>query len=111
MNNTGKIDDLPRSQITPCVMCGQSLMHDGALSFYRVRLDFLLVDVGAIERARIKMEQIKPGSALAICHDERFAVGAWRDEGLVCLSCARRYPLVDILDACQHTEEVSCARS
>ena len=112
MDNTGKIEGLTRRQITPCVMCGHGLMHDGALSFYRVRIDSLLADVGAIKRRQ--GFELMMGSVLlaeVMGPDENLAVAASREEALVCLSCALRYPLLVILDACEHREEVSCARS
>ena len=110
--HTQKIEGLKRSQVTPCVMCGQGLMHDHNLSFYRARLDFLFADVGAIELCHgFELMMCSPLLAQVMNPDENLAVAVSREEALVCLPCALRYPLAVILDACQHNEEVSCARS
>lgn len=90
---------LKRRDIAPCLRCGKGVMHDGAVVFYRVRIETFGADLGAIRRAA-GLEMIlggRVGLAIAMGPDEDLAKRLSDRTGLLCLDCAMAMPLAALI--------------
>jgi len=83
-----------RRNLVPCALCGKGVMHDGSPIFYRVRVEQLVVDIGAVQR-RHGLEQFFGGGgvgaelAQAMGADEPIAKPLSSIfEALLCQSCS-----------------------
>jgi hypothetical protein len=41
---------MKQDEIQSCLCCGKGVMHDGAITFYRVALERMVIDVRAVQR-------------------------------------------------------------
>lgn len=82
---------LKRRDIKPCALCGQGVMHNNLLTFYRVSLEHYVVDLDAISRQH-GFEQFmgNPAIAQAMGPDADLAKQLPGRDGpvTVCCSCA-----------------------
>lgn len=81
------------NQVTPCALCGKGLCAEGAITFYRVRVERYIVDTKAVnERIGLQaifggraspqlIEALAPSTDVAVLIHEPASV-------LVCESCA-----------------------
>jgi hypothetical protein len=82
---------MKQTDIKHCALCGQGVMHDNQLMFWRVRMQHLCVNLPAIERQH-GLEMMLGGSA-AIAHamglqeDLALPVGEELDI-LICQECS-----------------------
>lgn len=86
-----KMPGLKRRDIKPCALCGQGVMHDGQITFYRLTLDRYVVDMRAIERQHgLELYMGSPAIAHVMGPDEDLAKRLPEGVGpvLVCQSCA-----------------------
>ena len=91
---------MKQRDIQPCVMCQRGVMHDNNLAFYRLDLQYLIANVGAIQR-QSGLEMLLGGHAriaLALGPDEDMATPISQGVVLVCLECATTYPLAAIAE-------------
>lgn len=82
---------MKRTEISKCALCGQGVMHDGNIIFYRLSIQTFGMDLKAVQR-QAGLEQFLGGNA-AIAHamgpDEDLAIAVHEPEtALVCLPCA-----------------------
>lgn len=79
------------AEIEKCLLCGQGVMHNGGIAFYRVRLQRLVADVGAVRR-QAGLEMMLGGNAAiarAMGPDEDMAKPLGDEQSfLVCDACA-----------------------
>lgn len=84
---------MKQEEITACAVCRRGVAHDRNLTFYRVRVEYLVLNVQAIQRQH-GLEQFFGGgqAAARIAHvmgpGEDIAKGLSEDTGLVCFDCA-----------------------
>lgn len=91
---------MKQTDLKPCASCGKGVMHAGTPVFYRVKIESLGVDVGAVRRQH-GLETMLGHAALA------FHMGPQEDlakviderEVMVCLQCAvEERPLMLLLE-------------
>lgn len=87
---------MKQTEIKPCVACNKGVMHDNNLAFYRLSVEHLVADVGAIQR-QAGLEMMLGGNAgLAniMGADEDMAKTLLKFDGLLlCQDCATK-PLI-----------------
>ena len=86
--------------LKPCMVCGKGVMHNRSIQFYRVKVDFMMVDLAAVQRAQ-GLEQMLGGNAMianAMGPDEDLAVPTSTVEGLLCLDCGIRHCVASTLE-------------
>lgn len=76
----------------PCLLCGKGVMHAGGPTFFRMRLERFMVDLGALRRAN-GLEQMMGGNALlanVMGPDEDLAkrIDEEAKDVLICEPCA-----------------------
>lgn len=83
-------EGLKERKLTPCTVCGEGLLKDRALTFYRLRLDYMVADPAAIQRRAglgMMMGAAEPLAAV-MGPDEDLAVCLTREvDILVCFGC------------------------
>lgn len=81
---------MKQSDLRPCALCGQGMMHAGSPIFYRVTVDHMVVDLGAAQRQHGLEMMMGPAASLAqvLGPDEDMAKQASRVTALVCQECA-----------------------
>lgn len=80
---------LKQRDIRPCALCKQGVMHDSNMVFYRLRLEYHVVDVGAVQRAHgAEMMMGSPALAQILGVDEDMSKVVDTGDILVCLPCA-----------------------
>ena len=97
---TKKPPGLKQADITNCQICGQGLMTDHQMVAYRITIDTLVFDLGAIQRQH-GMEQMMGAAAGLAQHmgpDEDMAKGLDTTTALVCMGCAMMEPIAPLLD-------------
>ena len=73
-----------------CICCNKGMMHNRMyIQFYRLKIDFMLIDVGAVQRAN-GLEQMMGNAMIAnvMGPDEDLAQATSSHEVLVCMECA-----------------------
>lgn len=74
-----------------CALCDRGLMHGGRLTFFRLLLEYMLINTGAVMRQHGLELSVGKAAPLAVIMgpDENLAepVGE-RHEVLICLDCA-----------------------
>lgn len=63
MSDMNKLPGLKHRDLKPCIFCGKGMMHSGAITFYRVKVERCIVDVREVKRAA-GLEQMMGGHAL-----------------------------------------------
>lgn len=58
MNTTG----LSRKDLSKCSLCGEGVLHDGSVCFYRVNVAQAIIDVSAVQRTH-GLEMMMGGNA------------------------------------------------
>lgn len=91
---------LKRQQFTPCQRCGSGVMHSGAPTLYRVRVEQFVVNPSAIARAAglEMMLGANVGLAIAMGPNEDLAKRVAERTGLVCLDCAMVMRLAELIE-------------
>lgn len=56
---------MKQKDIKKCVLCGKGVMHDGQVTFYRLKIERLIINVGAIKRQH-GLEMMIGGSLAAV---------------------------------------------
>lgn len=64
-----------------CVLCDRGMMHGGKQTFFRLSLDYMLINTAAVMRQHGLELSMGPDENLAECVGER-------QEVLLCLDCA-----------------------
>jgi len=83
---------MKQDELRPCSFCGKGVMHEGIPIFYRIKLDTMGVDSGAVQR-QVGLEGMLgggQGSAAVAFHmglQEDIATVADSSEKIVCHSC------------------------
>ncbi|MDT0635068.1 hypothetical protein [Spectribacter hydrogenoxidans] len=81
---------LKRNDIQPCALCHKGLMAGNQIAGYRVKIDHMLFDPGAIQRAH-GLEMMMGGHvalATALGPDEALAQEVSSSTALICQACA-----------------------
>lgn len=92
---------MKQADLKPCACCGKGIMHAGTPVFYRVKIESLCVDVGAVKRQH-GLEMMMGNAAIAfhMGPQEDLAKVIDQREALICLQCAteERLPLAMLLE-------------
>ena len=94
---------MKQKEIQPCAVCGKGVMHDNLMTFYRVKLDYMIVNLPAIQR-QTGLEMMLGGNAMiahAMGRDEDIAIPLHEQSFLLCFHCAMEHPvaaLAEIID-------------
>lgn len=91
---------MKRDELKKCVVCGEGVMHNNQLTFYRLRTQYMFVNVGAVQR-QSGLEMMfggHAGIAQAVGPDEDLADVVSETDVLVCLDCAMRTTLCGIME-------------
>lgn len=56
--------NMKQHEIKPCALCGKGIMHDGNMTFYRVRVERTVVNLGAVRR-QAGLEMMVGNAAIA----------------------------------------------
>jgi hypothetical protein len=86
---------MKQDEIKPCAVCGKGVMHDNSLTFYRVKLDYMIGNLPAIQR-QAGLEMMFGGNATiahAMGRNEDIAIPVFEESFLLCLSCAVEHPV------------------
>ncbi len=81
---------MKHSDLKNCVFCNKGMMHNRMfMQFYRMKLDCMMIDVGAVQRAA-GMEQMMGNAMIAnvMGPNEDLAIETSSHEVLVCMECA-----------------------
>ena len=101
---------MKQSEIGKCAACNQGIAHSNQLTFYHIRSRYMILDVGAIQRAD-GMEQMMGGGNFgamiqqAMGRDEDLAKQVSEHTLCVCLQCAMTLPIAAVMEAVVHREE------
>lgn len=101
--------NLKHTDLQPCVMCGQGLMHDRQMTFYQLDLAYMLCNLPAIQR-QAGLEMMLGGHAKlanAMGPNADLALIVSRGQALVCLACSMHHPLAVIAEKIAETTEPS----
>lgn len=84
---------IKHKDLKPCLICGLGMAHAGSLAFFRMRLDRMIIDSGAVRRAH-GLEVMLGNAYLAniMGPDEDLARQFTSDTVLICEPCALRRP-------------------
>lgn len=97
--------NIKREDIQPCLLCGEGLMHDNAMTFTRVTVERFVVDLSALRRQHgLEMMIGNPFVAHVMGPHEDLAVALGEPvSGLICLNCSARpasvYGLAERMEA------------
>lgn len=81
--------DLQRRELTKCSRCGRGLLHHGVPLCYRVTIERLGFDAGAVQRRHgLELMTGSPAIAEVFSTGEPLARRLWAAGGLVCEPCA-----------------------
>ena len=93
-----------RKDVGPCAMCNKGLMHDQNMIFMRVGIEYMVMDLGAIQRAH-GLEQFFGGTpeaamiANVMSPDEDLAKCSTDHQGmLVCGNCMDQTTLYKLFE-------------
>lgn len=78
------------------------------ITWYRVTVEMLVADLGAIRRQTGLEMMIGPLAAF-MGPDEDMATSAWKTTALVCLKCATHLPLLALAEAVHSKAEKAAA--
>jgi len=97
---------MKQADFKPCVFCGQGVMHTGSPVFYRVSVEYLGVDLGAVRRQHgLELMLGSPVLAQAMGPDEDLTQPLAEKKGLhVCLTCAMEPQVIAALLECAGEE-------
>jgi hypothetical protein len=73
-----------------CAICGKGVMHSGQITFYKVSITMMGIDIGAVQRQH-GLEMMMGNAAIAhvMGPDEDLAKPIGKDEtGLICNHCS-----------------------
>jgi hypothetical protein len=78
-----------QNEIQKCVCCGKGMMHAGSPSFYRVAIEHMVINVGAIRRqAGLEMMLGSPALAAVMGPDQTLAEAVGKPVTVfVCQGC------------------------
>lgn len=89
---------MKRNEIQSCVACGKGIMHDNSIVFYRLRIRYMVADLGALQRAHgAEMMMGSPALAAVLGPDEDLAKVVSDHDVFVCLECIHT-PLASIIE-------------
>lgn len=94
---------MKQSEFEPCVCCGKGMMDGGSIVFYRVRVEYMLINVPAVNRQAGLEMSMGRGAPLAqiMGPNEDLAGRASDSTGLVCLECSVRH-MAGLVEAMQN---------
>ena len=98
-----ELKGLKHRDLRPCIFCGRGMMHAGAITFYRVKIERCVVDVREVQRAA-GLEQMLGGHALLANvmgpNADLAKVLPNAPEVLVCddCACSRNSPVASIME-------------
>ena len=80
---------MKQNEITKCLVCGEGIAHDGNIQFFRITIESLLLNLGAIQRQHgLEMMMGKAaGLAQVMGMDEDLAKTYAKESGLICQPC------------------------
>lgn len=86
-----------------CVGCGKGMMHANNATFFRGRIDYMLVDMGAVQRAHGMEMMMGGGQAGAVLanvmgRDEDLAKQVASHEFFACLPCSSTMSIWEIYE-------------
>ncbi len=87
---------MKQSELEKCAFCDKGMMHNQSPVFYRVKLDNMVIDVAAVQKAH-GMEMMMGGNAALaqiMGPNEDIAVEMDSVTKLVCLDCAVSTPIM-----------------
>jgi hypothetical protein len=90
-----------RNEIQKCAGCGQGVMHDGNIAFYRIAVEHMVCDVGAIRRqAGLEMMMGSPVLAAVMGPDQDLAQSVGKPVTLLlCQDCGiGKIPVAQLLE-------------
>ncbi|KKL97464.1 hypothetical protein LCGC14_1834170, partial [marine sediment metagenome] len=97
---------LKQKDLQPCALCGNGVMHNNNITFYRISIEHLVIDTSAVSRQHgmeMMMGQVAP-LAQVMGPDEDIAkiVLSWNPI-LICQSCALgEHGIGAVLSAIEH---------
>ena len=97
---------MKQSKISNCLLCKKGVLHENNLMFYRISIETLIADLGAIQRAAGLEMMVGGDTALAriMGPDEDIAKTVTTMDGLVCLPCLARASLGALLEVAANDE-------
>ena len=97
---------MKQREIKPCIGCGQGVMHDNNLAFYRLRASYMIANTQAIGRQHgLEMVIGNPLIASVMGTDEDLATAMQNADELVCLNCAMCEPLAVLMEKAARKED------
>ena len=83
---------MKQKEFTKCIVCDKGMMHRGDVTFYRIKIDRFIVDVGAFKEAHgLETMLGHPQLAAVMGPDKDLAVQLVKyDSVLICETCATR---------------------
>lgn len=99
---------MKQSEFKKCACCGNGVMHNGCLIFYRVRLERMVIDLPAVERQHGLEMMLGRNAALAAVmgpnEDLAKSLGG-PITVLVCQDCSNNYHVADIAELPEEGEQ------
>lgn len=99
---------MKQREITPCGACGRKVAEGNVITWYRVAVEQLVADLGAIRRqAGLEMQIGRLAAFMG--PDEDIATSVWKTTTLICLKCATHLPLLALAEAVHARAEKAAA--
>ncbi len=78
---------MKQPELKPCAVCGKGLAHGGQISFYKVKIEQMVIDLGAMRR-QAGLEMMVGGLAFHMGPQEDIAKPLQEKEVLLCMTCS-----------------------
>lgn len=90
---------MKQDQIKPCLRCHKGVAHAGNITFFRVKVEQMVLNVGAIRRqSGLEMMLGSPALAFHMGPQEDLAQPFTSIEGLLCQDCALEGSVIELLE-------------
>lgn len=99
---------MKQKDIKKCVLCGEGVMHGGQVTFYRLQVERLIINVGAVKRQHgLEIMLGSPQLAAVMGTDEDIArpVDGEPIVAIVCEECSMKDCLAAIYERAGRDEE------
>ena len=105
---------MKQNEIEKCAVCSKGVAHSNTISFYRFKIDYMVLNLPAIQR-QSGLEMFFGGSgqpgAATLAHvmggHEDMAKEMSRARGLICMDCAVKTEIAHVMEIISEKEKCS----
>ena len=90
---------MKQSEIKKCTVCGEGVMHDNCMTFYTAKIEYMVVDIGAVQRQHGLEMFMGSGQLAAIMGtNEDIAKPIDSADIVICMTCAMQNSIASIME-------------